>query len=68
MSTKNKCHYCKISVGIMYFKCKCDDTKMFCIKHRYPDFHDCSINALAKSQEKLRKENPIIESTKINKI
>jgi len=41
---------------------------IYCIKHRYPDFHQCTINHLQQAQQKIQKENPVIEAEKINKI
>ena len=46
MSTSKKlselCNQCNKKIGLMSFTCKCENN--FCIKHRFPDSHDCSFD------------------------
>ena len=38
---KPKCSFCKKKI-LMEYKCKCD--KIFCLKHRNPNKHECKFN------------------------
>ena len=48
------------------YKCKCG--KEFCIKHRYPEEHNCSYDKTKEHMEKLKKDNPKIIPSKLDKI
>lgn len=62
-----RCFECnkKIQLG-MEIKCKCE--QYFCMKHKFPEDHNCSFNFKLRGQELLTKKNPIIIGDKINKI
>ena len=61
-----KCWTCKRKVGLLGFKCRC--SYVFCSKHRYSDQHDCDHDYKKAHQERLKIENPKIETQKIVKI
>ena len=48
------------------FECKCGG--MFCAIHRYTDQHPCEYDFKSEERAKLKKENPIVEDAKIEKI
>jgi hypothetical protein len=62
---KNRCSECNIKVGIEYFNCSCDPSKLFCSLHRFPFSHSCSKDCLREHSDILKKENPVIKSSKI---
>jgi len=47
-------------------QCRC--ALFFCLRHRYPESHNCTYNRRKDWDEKLNKENPKIEAEKIKKI
>ncbi|CAN0322927.1 unnamed protein product [Lampetra fluviatilis] len=63
---KNRCHTCRKKVGLTGFECRCGN--LFCGLHRYSDKHECSYDYKSEAAEKIRKENPIVVSEKIQKI
>lgn len=65
-TNKNLCWSCKRKVGLLGFACKCD--YVFCGKHRYAEEHNCQFDYKQRQQEKLAKENPIVQKGKISKI
>lgn len=63
---KNRCHTCKKKVGLTGFQCRCGG--LFCSLHRYSDKHDCKFNYKELAQEQIRKNNPVVVGSKIQKI
>ena len=49
---KKKCFVCKKKITFTFIECKCG--KILCIKHRYPDEHDCDFNYKKEWKEKLK--------------
>lgn len=64
-SSKTGCAKCKRK-SLMNVKCKCNKT--FCFGCRQPEDHECSFDFKVEYQEKLKKDNPVIESEKLTKI
>jgi len=62
----NRCGVCRKKVGLTGFKCRCEG--LFCSIHRYSDKHDCSIDYQALAKDKLKKENPVVEASKLERI
>ena len=60
------CHLCNKKLPLLQFKCKCDN--YFCIKDRLPEVHNCTYDYKTPGIEKLRKDNPVIQSSKITHI
>ena len=60
-----RCPICK-KKSHLSFKCKCG--KELCIKHRYPEEHNCSFDKAKEQIEKLKKDNPKIIPSKLEKI
>ena len=65
-TSPNRCLTCRKKVGIYGFTCKCEN--YYCTKHRYPESHDCTFNYKEEGRTKIRKENPIIINSKIQRI
>lgn len=63
---KNRCHTCKKKVGLTGFPCRCGG--LFCSTHRYSDKHECNFNYKELAQETIRKQNPVVVASKIQKI
>ena len=57
----NRCSICKIKVGINYFECSCDTSKMFCGEHRFPFRHNCTKDCKVEYSKQLEKDNPIVK-------
>lgn len=47
-------------------ECRC--SKICCIKHRDPDFHNCMYDYKLEGKKELEKQNPVIITAKILKI
>ena len=62
----SRCLCCNRKIGLLGFQCKCKN--YFCSEHRYSDCHDCTFDYKEHGKELLTKENPIVISSKINKI
>ncbi|KAK7096284.1 AN1-type zinc finger protein 6-like isoform X2 [Littorina saxatilis] len=63
---KNRCHTCRKKVGLTGFECRCGG--LYCGIHRYSDKHQCSFDYKEHGMELIRKNNPIIVGTKVQKI
>jgi len=59
------CFYCKKET-IMLFNCKCEYS--FCLKHRLPESHRCTFDFYNHNKDKLKRENPVIQGSKLQKI
>lgn len=53
-------------VSVAGFQCRCGG--LYCGLHRYSDKHHCSFDYKEHGQEQIRKNNPIIVGSKIQKI
>ncbi len=62
---KTKCDKCGKKV-LLINTCKCN--KNFCMKHHYPEDHDCTFNFKEEQKKKLIEMNPIIKKDKIQNI
>lgn len=62
---KTKCDQCGKKV-LLINTCKCN--KNFCMKHHYPEDHDCTFNFKEEQKKKLIEMNPIIKKDKIKNI
>ena len=60
-----RCSHCRRKV-IMLVTCACE--KRFCMKDRMPEDHACTHDFRASGAEKLAKDNPKIEGSKISRI
>jgi len=55
-----KCSVCLKKVPLATrFKCACDNNKMFCINHRYPEEHSCK-----KEVEKMKLDKVVADRLK----
>ena len=64
MDTKEieRCGLCNKKISLVKFTCKCQ--KSFCMKHRYPDDHNCEFDFKEEHKKKLETDNPKLESDK----
>lgn len=60
-----KCFHCKKK---SYITMNCSCTKVFCMKCRLPEVHECTTDYKEKAKERLVKENPIVVGEKVIKI
>ena len=63
--SKTGCAQCKKKT-LMVIKCKCNKT--VCFSCRYPEDHSCSFDYKAEGEILLKKQNPVVVSSKIDKI
>lgn len=63
---KARCANCNRSMGIMKFKCRCDNN--YCGKCRLPETHNCIFDYKEYHKKDLIKNNPIVIGEKIIKI
>ncbi|PVD36535.1 hypothetical protein C0Q70_03520 [Pomacea canaliculata] len=63
---KNRCHACRKKVGLTGFECRCGG--LYCSLHRYSDKHDCPFDYKEHGQKQIRRNNPVIVGSKIQKI
>lgn len=63
---KNRCLMCKKKVGLTGFTCRCGG--LFCSIHRYSDKHDCTFDYKELGAEEIRKSNPVVVASKVQKI
>lgn len=59
----DKCWECNKKVGLVKNPCKC--TFVFCPKHRHAEAHNCSFDYFGQQQQRITKENPIIQNKKL---
>jgi predicted nucleic acid binding AN1-type Zn finger protein len=58
-----KCHICKKKVGLIPFKCKCENA--FCSLHRAPEDHACTFDFKKDTREFLEKHNQKCQALKL---
>jgi len=63
---KSRCLSCKKKVGLTGFTCRCGG--LFCSIHRYSDKHGCSFDYKELGAQEIRKSNPVVVATKVQKI
>lgn len=57
---------CKRKIGLTGFECRCGG--LYCSLHRYANTHECSYDYQTEERNKLRKDNPVVQNAKIDKI
>ncbi|KMZ62557.1 hypothetical protein ZOSMA_456G00080 [Zostera marina] len=62
----NRCSFCNKKIGLMGFKCRCDD--VFCSVHRYSDKHNCGFDYKTLTKDAIAKANPVVKVEKIEKV
>lgn len=65
-ATKKRCFNCNKKVGLMDYTCKCD--KIFCIKCRYPEIHNCNFDHKTYEKNQLKENLPKVVGEKIIKL
>lgn len=63
---KRRCGVCKKKIGLTGFECRCGG--LYCPIHRYADKHNCQYDYATEERNKLRKDNPVVQDDKIQKI
>ncbi|CAK9302421.1 unnamed protein product [Gordionus sp. m RMFG-2023] len=62
----NRCYFCRKKIGLSGFPCRCGGN--FCSIHRYSDKHNCNFDYKELAQSEIRKNNPVVQAQKIQKI
>lgn len=62
----SKCWKCPKKAGLLGYNCKCG--YVFCKSHRLPEEHDCDFDFVTVEKEKLKKANPVVAGSKLDKI
>lgn len=65
MDTTQRCVVCKKKLGLLRFSCKCSNSEVFCIHHKYPETHECLFDFKKEHKEVIEKNNPSIENLKV---
>lgn len=65
-SVPKLCHDCNRKLNILSFACKCKN--FYCKKHQHFLEHNCTYNYRKSSENLLRKNNPVVNGSKLNKI
>lgn len=65
---KNRCPFegCRKRLTLTDITCKCK--QKFCMKHRYPEDHECNYDYKSEARKKLKRENFVVSGTKVEKI
>ena len=63
---KSRCGMCKKKIKLTLFDCKCD--KVFCLRHKAREDHDCTFDYLEKGNEELSEEIPLVFAEKVRHI
>ncbi|VVU94401.1 hypothetical protein CPAV1605_123 [seawater metagenome] len=63
-SKKPRCFVCNKKTGLIPYKCRCGEDKLFCAKHRYPEQHACTYDWKNHAKENIMKQNPKIVADK----
>lgn len=61
-----RCMKCNKKLKLTAIKCKCNN--YYCDVHRYSDRHECSFDYKKKGKKLIEKTNPIITSSKLDKL
>ena len=64
----SRCFSCQRKIGLLGFDCECKHR--FCKLHRYAETHNCHLvdNYSVAGKELIRKQNPLVEFAKFNKM
>ena len=67
VKNKNRCAECNKKLSLASaFTCRCDMT--YCSAHRLAEEHKCTFDFKSAERDTLRKQNPVIAGSKIDKI
>ena len=61
-----RCMECDKKLSLTAIMCKCNN--YYCNKHRYSEQHNCKYDYKNSGREFLKKYNPLIEPSKVDKI
>lgn len=64
--SRKRCFECNTRVGLTGFKCKCEN--VFCDTHRYADAHNCGYDFASEHREQLKKLNPKVVASKLDRV
>jgi hypothetical protein len=62
----NKCYKCDRKVGLLGYKCKCEN--VYCALHRHSYVHECTFDFRTVGLKQLQETNQGIDKKKINRI
>ncbi|XP_067943724.1 AN1-type zinc finger protein 6-like [Watersipora subatra] len=63
---RTRCFTCKKKVGLTGFECRCGG--MYCGIHRYSDKHGCAFDYKEHGADHIRKNNPLVVGSKVQKL
>ena len=68
MTTKIRCTFCNKKTGLINYSCDCGG--IFCQKHRYTHTHNCKCinDKKEKTKEIIKKDNPKMKSSTLEKV
>ena len=52
---QKRCCVCATRVGLLEFRCLCDDNKIFCLEHHTPKKHNCQFDHETHNNSKIKK-------------
>jgi len=64
----NRCAICNKRIGLMVFKCECNEHTVYCAKHAVPENHNCPIDYYEKRQKQLETKNIKVLSNRVIKL
>jgi hypothetical protein len=59
----NRCDFCRKRVGLAAIQCRCGGT--FCAIHRYSTEHNCTFDYHAMGADEIRRNNPVVQGSKL---
>ena len=65
-TTRLRCMECDKKLSITAIMCKCKN--YYCNQHRYSEQHNCNYDYKNSGRDLLKKNNPVIEPNKVDKI
>ena len=68
MKNKTRCTFCNKKTGLINYSCECGGT--FCQIHRYTHTHNCKCinDKKEKTKEIIKKDNPKMKSSTLEKV
>lgn len=64
--TCEHCEICSKRIKFVIINCKCK--RHLCVKHVFPEAHNCNFDYRQHAREILNNKNPIVVSKKVEKI
>jgi len=62
----NRCDYCNVKLGLIFFTCKCE--KNYCHKHLNPHSHGCLFDNRQACRNAIKENNPQMKTNTLIKV